>query len=256
MWRKRLKNLFWISLLIIAVGLQVWEENQKTPKSPSSPSKSSSPATTPAATPPPAPARAESKSKSKSKSSTAPPSPSAPATQRSANGFEILSGARLLDDRNNDGDSFKISHAGETYEIRLYFVDAPEKRLHQYNGERIDHQSRYFGSPNREATMQIGLRAKDLVQQLLSSQPFRVATRWEEVFDSGRHYAFVFLEDSGEELSEILVREGLARIYTQGSHLPDGRKENDFERHLKKLEASAKSQRKGGWALAKSPLTR
>ncbi len=235
MWRKRLKNFFWISLLILAVGIQLWEQAQPEGKRPPTTPRSETDKTKRPTAQPPAP--------------TAPPAKAPPkaSTRTAANGFQILSGARLLDDRNNDGDSFKVSHDGQTYELRLYFVDAPEKRLHQYNGERIDHQARYFGSLSREQTMFIGLQAKDLVDKLLTTRPFRIATRWQPVFDSGRHYAFIFFEDTDEELSEILVREGLARIYTEGTNLPDGRRKIDFERHLKKLEATAKAQQKGGW---------
>lgn len=238
MWRKRLKNLLWIILIVLAIGLQLWDESNKIPNStPQAPSPSSKP--------------------EKATSSTAkkPPAPKAPVqtSRTSKNGFEVLTGARLINDRNNDGDSFKISHDGRQFELRLYFVDAPEKRLHQYNGERIDHQGRYFGNLTRDQTMEVGLQAKDLVDELLTTRPFRVETRWKAVFDSGRHYAFVFLEDSNEELSEILVREGLVRIYTEGSDLPDGRKRADFERHLKKLEATAKAQQKGGWNRSRRP---
>lgn len=224
MWRKQFKNLFWIILIVLAIGLQLWDESHKDAGAGSPTAK---------------PEKAEPRS--------TPPTKQPSTARTSKNGFEVLTGARLLDHRNNDGDSFKIRHDGQEFELRLYFVDAPEKRLHQYNGERIDHQGRYFGNLTRDQTMEVGLQAKRLVDQLLASRPFRVETRWKAVFDSGRHYAFVFFEDSNEELSEILVREGLARIYTEGSDLPDGRKRADFERHLKKLEANAKAQQKGGW---------
>jgi len=228
MWRNRIKNLFWIILLVLAIGIQLWDESSKEAK----PSV-------------PAPGKAEPSSSVPRK---AEPSPSSkPSSRTTAKGFEVITGAKLTAHRNNDGDSFQVSHDGQQYELRLYFVDAPEKRLHQFNGERIDHQSRYFGHRSREPTMEIGRQATVLTEQLLSTRPFRIETRWQPVFDSGRFYAFVFLEDSNEELSEILVREGLARIYTEGTDLPDGRKRADFERHLKKLEVTAKSQQKGGW---------
>lgn len=230
---KRLKNLFWITLLLLVVGIQVWEESRASRE----PARTPGPATKPAPT----------------KSQPA-PSPSSPKTSkksvsRSTGGFETLAGCRLHEDRNNDGDSFKLSHGGEVIELRLYFVDAPEKRLHQYNGERLDHQGRYFGGLSREETISIGLKAKEHTERLLISRPFRVVTRWQPVFESGRHYGFIFFEDTGEELSESLVKEGLARIYTEGTNLPDGRKKADFERHLKQLEAAAKKAKRGGWGL-------
>lgn len=212
MSRKHLSNLLWLLLVAAAVAIQVWDQR-----------------TEPAAAPPahvPAP-----------KSSK--PKPGA--------GYEVLSGCSLADDRNNDGDSFKIRHDGGTHEFRLYFVDAPEKRLHQYNGERIEHQGRYFDGINRDATIAIGQAAQAFTLKLLRDEPFRIETRWRPVFDSGRHYAFVFFDQDGEELSEKLVKAGLVRIYTEGADLPDGRRRADFERHLKALEAAAKKQGAGGW---------
>lgn len=237
MLTKRLKNFFWISLLLLMLGIQVWEESRA----------SREPARTPSPSTKPAP------KVSPTKSQPAPSSPSPKAStksvRKSQGGFETLAGCRLHEDRNNDGDSFKLSYAGEVIELRLYFVDAPEKRLHQYNGERLDHQGRYFGGLTREETISIGQKAKEHTEQLLTSRPFRVVTRWQPVFESGRHYGFIFFEDTGEELSESLVKEGLARIYTEGTNLPDGRKKADFERHLKQLEAAAKKAKRGGWGL-------
>ena len=230
MLTKRLKNFFWISLLLLLIGLQAWEEiktYQAPAKAPQSTSKAVPKTPSPSKT---------AQTPSKSKGNT-------------IGGFETLVGCRLHEDRNNDGDSFKVAHQGEIMELRLYFVDAPEKRLHQYNGERLDHQGRYFGNLTREKTIAIGQQAKAHTERLLTSRPFRVVTRWQPVFESGRYYAFIFFEDTGEELSESLVREGLARIYTEGTNLPDGRKKADFEKHLKKLELDAKKAKRGGWGL-------
>ena len=223
--RKATKNLLWIALLLLAGGLQLWEQGQKH-GTPSGTAR------------PPASSRDTAASTSRRVPSSS---------------FETLSDCRLHEDRNNDGDSFKIAHQGRLIEVRLYFVDAPEKRQHQYNGERLDHQGRYFGGLSRSQTTAIGQQAKALTDRLLSTRPFRVVTRWQPVFESGRHYAFVFFEDTGEELSEILVREGLARIYTEGTTLPDGRSKAAFEQHLKQLEKTARQSRQGAWGLRASP---
>ncbi len=159
--------------------------------------------------------------------------------------FEILSGCRLTDDRNNDGDSFVVVHDGNALTLRLYFVDAPEKRRHQYNGERIGHQARYFGvSPDR--AIEVGVAAKEVALGMLEHEPFTVFTLWEEVYDSGRYYAFVRFPDGGY-LSERLVNRGLARIYTKGEDLPDGRSMGAFKSHLQGLEAQAKAAGAGAW---------
>jgi endonuclease YncB( thermonuclease family) len=60
----------------------------------------------------------------------------------------------------------------------------------------------------------------------------------------------VFLDEAGgkkEELSEKLVRTGFCRIYTRGANLPDGRREKEFEQHLKALEREAKARKRGAW---------
>lgn len=235
MWKKRIKNFAWMGLIVLLVGIQFWQELKKDRPSEPKPSPSSLPAPKEPSSSKPPPV-----SSTKSQHST---------RSKSTNGFETLSGCRLHDDRNNDGDSFKILHDGRVIELRLYFVDAPEKRLHQYNGERIDHQGRYFGKLSRDQTISIGLKAKAHTERLLNSRPFHVVTRWQPVFESGRYYAFVFFDDNGEELSESLTREGLSRIYTEGTNLPDGRTKAEFDRHLKKLEAEAKRDRRGGWGL-------
>ena len=75
--------------------------------------------------------------------------------------------------------------------------------------------------------------------------PFRVFTRWESVYDSGRYYAFV-VPGSGsanqEYLCERLVRAGLVRIHTKGETTPDGTSFHAFKDRLKGLEAEAKAR--------------
>ena len=65
-----------------------------------------------------------------------------------------------------------------------------------------------------------------------------------------RYYALVFTAD-GSDLAELLVRNGLARIYGTRTRLPDGRDSRTFLAHLSELEAQAKTARRGGWGKAK-----
>lgn len=161
--------------------------------------------------------------------------------------YQRLEGARLLDHRDNDGDSFLITHNGQSHHLRLYFADSPEKRRHQHNGDRIRDQGRYFGGLDEARTIALGLEAKKLAEQWLRERPFTVHTRWHQVYDSGRYYAFVIFDD-GEDLSEKLIRAGLARIHTTGAAHPDGRPRAMLERHLRRLEEEAKHEKRGGWA--------
>ena len=165
-------------------------------------------------------------------------------------GFDVLRGARLVDYRNNDGDSFLIEHGGKQHEVRLYFVDAPEKRRHQYNGERIGHQARYFGIGEDEV-LEVGIEAKALVAKLLGTGTFTVYTKWDEVFESDRYFVFVEIANPDGEgtslLCEELTEAGLSRIYTEGTTLPNGESEEKFEAHLKGIERDAKREKRGGW---------
>ncbi len=164
------------------------------------------------------------------------------------NGYEVLSGVVLVEHRDNDGDSFLVRHPGGTHTFRLYFADAPEKRMHQYNGERLRHQARYFGDLSTAQAIQVGQRARDFTLGILKSRSFQIHTRWHEVFDSSRFYAFVIFDD-GEDLAEKLVSAGLARIYTEGASFPDGRSEKAFRKHLQTAEATARREARGAWGL-------
>jgi endonuclease YncB( thermonuclease family) len=151
----------------------------------------------------------------------------------------------------DDGDSFVVVHAGGRSTLRLYFIDCPEKRRHQFNGPRLADQGAYFGGLTESETIRIGRDARDFTLGLLRSGPVTVFTRWERVFDDDRHYAHVEVtgpDGSRRWLAELLVENGLGRIYTKGEDLPDGTPAKRFAHHLRSLEKSARLARRGGWA--------
>ncbi len=162
----------------------------------------------------------------------------------------VLENARLVDDSGNDGDSFKIAHHGGEHVLRLYFVDCAEKRQYSLVNNRLKDQAGYFGGLSIPQTVSLGAVAKAFTEKLLSEQVFTIQTRWERVYDSERSYALVFFDD-GEELSEKLVRAGLCRIHTKGTLMPDGRREFDFENHLRALERESKTAKRGAWGTPK-----
>lgn len=166
-------------------------------------------------------------------------------------GYRVLKGARLVDHRRNDGDSFFVAHRGAEYEMRLYFVDCPEKYMAEHNAKRLGHQARYFGGSGLKEMVEVGLEAKEFTRRLLAKRPFDVHTNWEGVYGNDRHYCFVVLED-GSYLSGHLVTAGLARIYTKGEPAPDGRSVKQFKRHLQGLEQEAKQAGRGAWGLRQS----
>ena len=164
--------------------------------------------------------------------------------------FVTLVNAQLVEDAANDGDSFKIKHEGGEQVLRLYFADCPEKRQYPLVKNRLKDQAAYFGGLSIPQTVSLGLEAKAFTEQLLHEQRFTIQTRWERVYDSDRFYALVFF-DNGEKLSEKLVRAGLCRIHTKGTWMPDGRREYDFENHLRSLEHEARAAQRGAWGKPK-----
>jgi endonuclease YncB( thermonuclease family) len=166
-------------------------------------------------------------------------------------GFTVYPDASLVEHRNNDGDSFLLSHREGEAHVRLYFVDAPESYLAAHNSDRLGHQARYFNRQIPEAVA-AGQEAKTFTTELLRRSPFALITRHEPVFDSDRIFGFIVFSD-GSYLAEHLVAAGLARIYTQGTDTPDGRARREFERHLKSLESQARQQGRGAWLPSKNP---
>jgi len=62
----------------------------------------------------------------------------------------------------------------------------------------------------------------------------------------GRVYCIVLVNGT-EDLNELLVANGLARIYGTKTSLPDGRDSRAYITRLAELEGQAKRERKGGW---------
>lgn len=171
------------------------------------------------------------------------------------NGWTIYQNCQLVSHNNNDGDSFRVRLAdGSVKEFRLYFVDTPESTFKRYrdgntNADRISDQARYFGGITPEASTALGMSAKKFTLALLEKTPFTLATRNEEVYDSGRFYCHVSLPYEGKTrwLDEILVSKGYVRIITQPADLPDGTKAETHRNLLRKMESEAKRNRVGGW---------
>ncbi len=171
------------------------------------------------------------------------------------NGYEVLQNVRLVDHRNNDGDSFFVRANVREFELRLYFVDTAEKYLsdrHEDQRDRVREQARDFDLTVEE-TIELGLSAKSYVLGLLKQGDFTVYTKWDRVYDGERYYGFVEIPnpDGGAPIymSELLVRKGLARIHTQGEPTPDGMSWRDYKDLLRGFEQQAKREKLGAWAL-------
>ena len=171
-----------------------------------------------------------------------------PLSARSASKpFEKLEGCQWKADRWNDGDSFHVITGDARKEIvaRLYFVDTPEAET-AYR-DRLDEQAAYWGI-TREQAEKIASEATAFTGQRLS-KPFTVWTRWSPALGRtaiGRVYSIV-LDSTGRDLNELLVENGLARIYGVRTPLPDGRDSRQYLARLAELEAEAKAAKKGAW---------
>jgi endonuclease YncB( thermonuclease family) len=175
-------------------------------------------------------------------------------------GFDVFEDCRVISDQGNDGDSFQVKMSdGKVRHLRLYFVDAPETGVKRYrdgntNVKRLRHQADYFSGLSQREIVGVGQEAQRWVKSLLSEvKSFTVYSRGEEVYESGRIYVLIKLKRRGRErwMHELLVEEGLARIYTMGTDLPDGTSREAQTKHLHVLEKAAKAGKKGGWELAR-----
>lgn len=145
-----------------------------------------------------------------------------------------------------DGDSFRVRSGTIEFNLRLYFVDAPESNMRY--PERTHEQSDYFGTTLDE-TMKAGARATEVTREILR-EPFTVRTRWAGGAGRSlepRYYAFV--EIGTNSLAELLVAQGWARTKGVTAALP-GQKSRTFSEKLKGLEAEARQKRLGLWASA------
>jgi endonuclease YncB( thermonuclease family) len=158
-------------------------------------------------------------------------------------GYDKISGARLLKRDDNDGDSFFVNAAGREFQLRLYFVDAPEKYLsdrYEKQRQRVAEQAREMGGISSEKAVEVG-------------KPFTIYTYWEQVYDGDRYYGFVELPD-GSYLGTRLVEQGLVRIHTKGPGskekpvpTPDGKSFHQHRDKLYDLERKAQRNDAGAW---------
>ncbi len=164
--------------------------------------------------------------------------------------LEVITGLRLVEGSGGDADSFHVTNGQQTLHLRLYLVDAPETSAADSTlARRVREQTRYFGLPTPADTLRFGRAAAARTQTLLA-RPFTAHTAGSRGLGRStepRFYAFVATAD-GEDLAEILVREGLARAYGVGRTNPAGVPQEDQRAHLADLELAAGLARRGIWA--------
>jgi micrococcal nuclease len=115
-----------------------------------------------------------------------------------------------------DGDSFEGRSNDQTYRIRLFGIDAPEKGQDFYQ------------------------KSKDLLGQLCKEGPINIKIRNKDYF--GRWVADAYTS-KGESINQAMVKEGLAWHFTKYSKDP----------LLKQLERDAREAQIGIWSM-KNPI--
>lgn len=181
-----------------------------------------------------------------------------PSETEKVRGYDKLTGAVLVPHEDNDGDSFHVKAGGRQFELRLYFVDAPEKYLsdrYERQRERVEEQGQDLGGISPEQAVEVGKAAKLFSERELKGKTFTVYTYWEQVYDGDRYYGFVELAD-GSYLGTKLVESGLARIHTKGPGsrerpvpTPAGKSFHQHRDMLYDLERKAKRGKVGAWSL-------
>ena len=172
------------------------------------------------------------------------------ATSAPGAGLQRLDGAVLVDSVGNDGDSFRVSHRGKEFNLRLYYVDCPESQAPTTtDARRLREQTRYFGLPNANRTLHYGQQASAFTQKTLA-KPFTVYTAYATApgrSKEGRIYGFV-ITGNGQDLATLLVKNGYARLHGVRRALPDGTHRDEATARLADQETVAGLTRKGIWS--------
>ncbi|MFH0879644.1 MAG: tetratricopeptide repeat protein [Lentisphaerota bacterium] len=166
-----------------------------------------------------------------------------------ASDWTKLEDCTLVTSEYMDGDSFHVKAGNDEYIFRLYFVDAPETDASL--NDRILDQAAYFDIPELRLT-KIGRKAARMTRQWLNGK-FTVYTQWQDAEGASQLPRFFAVIKVGkEDLAEILVEEGLARVYGASANLPDGTSVDTFFSQLRNLENKAKSKKRGVWGSLKN----
>jgi len=161
-----------------------------------------------------------------------------------AESWQVLKNCRLLTNQANDADSFHVSASGKEYLFRLYFVDAAETDVSVLG--RVKDQARYFGITPKQ-TVLLGNIARRFTREKLA-RPFTVRTCLQDAMGRSRMQRFyAFIETADGDLAELLVANGLARVFGSAA-TPVGLNSPELEwQKLKRLEREAQVQKVGGW---------
>ena len=170
------------------------------------------------------------------------------ATGYAADPLVALRGCKFIPNEWADGD----------HTLRLYGGDCIEWHVNDENdARRLREQRRYFGiaeyggSPQAsiDAAKAAGKSAAEETARALS-KPFTVHTAFADARGDGKHkriYAFVTTAD-GQDLTERLVKMGLARAFGVYRETPTAKSAKDYQENLRDAELIAAKAASGAWA--------
>lgn len=172
--------------------------------------------------------------------------------------WDVLTNCQLLPNKTNAAHHFHVRRGSDPFVFQLYCAEAPE--VAAPSEDQIEEQAEHFGlidrmEPERygEALSELGEKAWQAVEQLLSGRRFLVLTKWERRPDTHHYYAFVFIEEENgarRSLQEWLVEHGYAIITRPAlGRLPTGETSDQFIERLERQQYAAQEQKRGGWAI-------
>lgn len=171
--------------------------------------------------------------------------------------LETFRGCTFVEAPWADGDSFPVKlPGGRQITARLYGADCIEMHVAtDSDARRLRDQRRYFGIAGPDAATsvararKIGADAAKRVRALLA-EPFTVRTAFADAAGDGHFQRYyVFIETAGgEDLAEVLVREGLARAFGVYREGPGGVSRDEYRGRLDDAELLAAKAGKGAWA--------
>ncbi len=187
-------------------------------------------------------------------SQVAPALPGGPAQRPVEKNFLSFPKVELVQTPSNEADTLRLRLPKEGEQVFVqYFIDALDTSFTHL--DRVNEQASYFGKASPNAVIEAGKEAMDYVSKLLNTHPFMLLTRWERVPDTDRYYALIRVEyEKGkwQYLSELLVRQGYARISGVTTPLPDSKMtEDDYLQELRDAAKSARQKKLGIWAKLK-----
>ncbi len=162
--------------------------------------------------------------------------------------WEKLENCALKTSEYMDGDSFHVQVGSKDYIFRLYFVDTPE--TDESLVERMVDQAKYWGIKD-SLIPKLGHRAAQVTLRYLKPG-FTVFTQWEDAKGSSSQPRFfaVVVSDK-KDLADVLVGEGLARVYGASAQMPNGASVDAEFAKLRQLEQQAKAKKRGVWGRVK-----